>query len=109
MPFENYNPSGYKVVAELTENSPGGAKDKGHHYTVLVPVMHPDFDKLDDKAFRDKYGYLDICRNLDEARNRIQADKDVCRALTDASGLVSWPKSAAREYAIFKITAERVE
>jgi hypothetical protein len=105
--FEGYNPSGFVAYARLTGGP--GPNDKGYTYTIMVPVSHRDFERLSDKDFRSKYGYGSVCRTVAEARNRVQADKDMCGSTTDASGLISWGKSSPREYAIYEIVATRVE
>lgn len=104
MLFENYNPSGFRVMGAFIDLS-----GKPWRYVIAVPVMHPDFDKLSEADFRAKYGYGDTCRTLEEAKARLQADMDMAKATTDKTGLINWGKGPKREYAIFAIAAVRVE
>lgn len=102
--FDDFNPSGFLPYARLTEASKAG-NDLGYTYAVLSPSDDP----LSGDAFYAKYGRGRFCKTLRQARARIEADKRACKAQTDASGLINWGKSPAREYAIYKLEATRVE
>jgi len=90
----------FLVIAQLSENSSHkGANDKGHRYFV-----HAGYDNPLDM------GRGTFCQTIEQARNRIIADKQTMAKRTDASGLIDWGSSPARDYAIFPVTfGEAVE
>ena len=94
--------AGFLVVSELTEDtSPGHGK--GHRHYVRAHFQDDAKDIPSDK------GGL-FANTIEDARNRIAADKRIMSKGTDASGLINWGTMAAREYAIFPVTfGEAVE
>lgn len=92
----------FLVIAQLTENSPGG-RDKGYRYIVREPIMNAEqFPGVDA-------GRGDYAETLDQAKARIECEKKTLANRYDASGLIDWGKAAAREYAIFEVSFTPVE
>lgn len=85
-------PSGnFIVIAEFTEDtSPGHGKGMRH-------IVRESYEDTNDQ------GKGTFCNTVEQARNRIAADKRIMSQGTDASGLINWGKMAAREYAIFPV------